>query len=262
MSAEPRGFKETRCYYKQPGDAIGPYLVRELLGAGSEGHVYKALDLRTSEMCTVKLLRGRNMEQEAAHTAWYYGRLASVQSLKRLRDWGVLKNQLGVGSRPWLAFDYIWGNTLPSHLRQRPAADVSSLALQIAEVVRAIHEHGLGVGDFDNGRNVLVTAHTNRVVLCDADAGVHGAPNRDRGADLPELSKIVQRMYRWQGRAADVQVIDALRCRSIDQAVRRLRSIRGQATGPPQRRMPRQAYQARLRSCKGELRQCSARLFR
>ena len=89
------------------GDVIAHYRALKLLGAGMEGNVYLVTDLRDGALRTLKILRGRDMVAEAKHTATYYRNLASIRSIKRFREWGVLTGQPAVGLRPWLAFDYI-----------------------------------------------------------------------------------------------------------------------------------------------------------
>jgi len=226
MEQKPKphsGPTQSKQYLKRRGDLIGPYEVQSLLGAGMEGTVYRTVDLRTGDICSVKLIRGRRMEGEAAHTARYYQALGQVEGLKRFREWGVVDAEPSVGRRPWLAFDYIPGQTLPRFLAATPSVALRPLIRELCEVVTAIHRYRLGVGDFDRGRNVLVESGTGRLVLCDLDAGVAGARNRDRHADLAELASLSRLMYRTSRLPMDAEVATAFNeARSVADVCRRL----------------------------------------
>jgi serine/threonine protein kinase len=205
---------------KQQGDSIGPYVVHSLLGAGMEGLVYRAFHL-SGELCTVKLLRGRHMQREAEHTARYYKKLVGVVQVKQFREWGIIRKQNAVGERCWLAFDFIPGVPLPQHFRltsQQPM----DLVRQLLQLVCEVHDRGVGVGDLDHGRNLIVQS-SGRLVLCDADAGVPGAMNRDRRADLEEVATVCRLMFRLRRLPMEPQLAQALdRSRSVRDVLIRL----------------------------------------
>lgn len=178
------------------GDEIGPYVVKQLLGHGCEGHVYLAIDRRDQSLKTLKLLRGRNMGPGAEHLARHYQRLRAIPSVKRFIEWGILKHQAGVGERPWLAFDYVEGATLYELVHNKRIACPLCVLVQVARALQPLHRRRIALGDFDRGRNVLVERLTGRIVFCDLDAGEIGEPPLGLDEDLGELARLALQMRR------------------------------------------------------------------
>ena len=206
-------------YSRQPGDLIAHYRVRRWLGAGAEGSVYLVTDLRDGALRTLKVLRGRNMAVEARHTARYFRRLASCESVKRFVEWGVLTGQRGVGARPWLAFDYIRGRTLADCIEGGRVKSPLVVLRAVCEALAPIHRLGLAVGDFDRERNLLIERGTGLIRFCDLDAGTPLAPAPTRADDLAELLRLARRLRRCGGRAISPPLLDRLsRARSVTDA--------------------------------------------
>jgi serine/threonine protein kinase len=197
-------------YLRQGGDLVAHYRVRRLLGSGMEGNVYLVNDMRDGALRTLKILRGRNMEADAGHTAAYYCKLAQVSSLKRFREWGVLTGQRGVGARPWLAFDYIVGETLARRIEERRIADPLRVLMAVCAALAPIHRRGFAIGDFDRERNILIERGTGLIRFCDLDAGGPTEPAPRQEDDMQELLRLARRMWRIKGMSPRRDVCAAL----------------------------------------------------
>ena len=183
-------------YMRRPGDMIAHYRVQRWLGAGAEGCVYIVRDMRDGALRTLKLLRGRNMVSDARHTAAAYRRLASVGSVKRFVEWGVLTGQRGVGERPWLTFHYIRGQTLSDHIDHGRVRDPLAVLRAVCDALVPVHRLGMAVGDFDRERNLLIEHGTRLIRFCDLDAGTPGFAPPTQQDDLDELLRLARRLGR------------------------------------------------------------------
>lgn len=184
---------------KQRGDQVDRFLVSRFLGAGEEGDVYLATDIRNGVKRTLKLLRGRDMVDDAQHTADYFRRLSRVRSVKRFRSWGVLQRQTGVGERAWLLFDYVHGVSLAEMLALGRVRSPLGLALRLCEALIPVHRLGLAIGDFDHGRNLIVERSTGLLKFCDLDAGTPHSPAPKLEDDLGETLSLTRTAYRCLG---------------------------------------------------------------
>ncbi len=224
----------TAVLLKQRGDQISHYRLQRLLGAGCEGDVYLAVDMRSAALRTVKVLRGRNMMADAQHTAAHYRRLASIPTVKRFREWGVLTGQLGVGVRPWLAFDYIRGETLAKRIEERRIRNLLGILIAVCDALRPVHQRGYAIGDFDLDRNLLVERGTGLIRFCDLDAGGPREPLPTVAADGDELEGLARRLWRARGQKPDRAVLAVINdSRDAIEAGRRLRRLRPPTERPP-----------------------------
>jgi hypothetical protein len=207
-------------YDRQPGDLIAHYRVQRWLGAGAEGSVYLCRDVHDGALRTVKVLRGRNMLDEAQHTVAAYRRLGSVTSVKRLVDWGVLKGQRGVGERPWLAFHFIRGEVLSDRIEEGRIRKPLAVLRAVCDALAPVHRRGMAIGDFDNERNILtVDRGTKLVRFCDLDAGTPGYAPPTQDDDIEELLRLARRLDRCFARSIGVRRIRQLaEARSLSEA--------------------------------------------
>lgn len=194
-------------YLREPGDLIAHYRIRRWLGAGAEGSVYVARDLRDGTLRTIKVLRGRNMVAEARHTVALYRRLAMVDSVKRFVEWGVLSGQWGVGERPWLAFSFIRGLCLADSIEAGQIKNPLAVLRAVCDALAPIHHLGLAVGDFDEGRNLIRENVTRKIRFCDLDAGTPGFAAPTCEDDLEELVRLARRLNRSCDRAISGSVL-------------------------------------------------------
>ena len=198
-------------YLRSPGDIVGPFRIGRQIGAGMEGTVYLVSDIRNGSLGTLKLLRGRNMIEQAEHTARYYRRLHGIGSIKRFREWGVVSGERGVGERPWLAFDYIPGESLAQKIAARRIGDALNVLIKICDALLPVHRGGFAIGDFDHGRNVIVERGTGLIKFCDLDAGTPDQAPPSAAEDLSELLACAASMFAVESRVKRVRASRDLR---------------------------------------------------
>jgi serine/threonine protein kinase len=197
-------------YLYGTGDDIGAYRVIGLLGTGHESDVYLVRHIESGNKYSLKLLRGRNTPQEVESAVMFYRRLARCSAVKRLRRVGVLPPQRSVGIRHYMVFDYVQGVSLDRYLDGNYQLPIPVLTYRLAQALERVHRTGLAIGDFSQGRNILVEKGTQRLLFCDLDYGEVGIPNRDQGEDLEELRKQASRLYRQIGLGPDRAVMKVL----------------------------------------------------
>ncbi|HTM43359.1 MAG TPA: FHA domain-containing serine/threonine-protein kinase [Polyangiaceae bacterium] len=143
------------------------YEIRESLGKGGMGEVFKAYDRSTQQQLALKVVREESRmpgDDEALRQELLLARSVSHPNVCRVHDlapsgWG-----------PILVMEHIEGQTLHSHIRRKKAQggytadEFRRIASQICAGLAAIHAQGLVHGDFKPG-NVMVT--TERVVILD-----------------------------------------------------------------------------------------------
>lgn len=125
------------------GDNIGPYLIRELLGAGGMGEVYRARDTRLAREVALKRLsdpalgsdvaRRRVLREARAAAALSHPNIATI--------FDVLDTPEGL----IIVMEYVPGETLAARLRRGPLPvdEAMRVAGQIAEALSEAHEHGV-----------------------------------------------------------------------------------------------------------------------
>ncbi|MEZ6185963.1 MAG: serine/threonine-protein kinase [Planctomycetota bacterium] len=119
---------------------VGPYRVVSEIARGGMGVVYRALAPDRREVALKVLLCA-----ESSHARARLER--EVQALSRLRHPHVVQ-LLGAGElqgRPWLAMEFVHGETLAERLRRGPLSipDAVRLGQQLASALRYVHDCGL-----------------------------------------------------------------------------------------------------------------------
>jgi serine/threonine protein kinase len=197
-------------YLYKSGDGIGAYRVIGHLGIGHESDVYLVKHNKSERKYSLKLLRGRNTAEAVESAVIFYRKLAHCNAVKRLRRVGVLPSQRSVGNRYYLVFDYIQGVSMDRYLDGNYQVPIPILIFRLAQALERVHRTGLAIGDFSQGRNILVEMSTQRLVFCDLDYGEAGYPNQDQSGDLLELQKQARRLYRQIGVDPDRVVMKIL----------------------------------------------------
>ena len=141
-----------------PGSVIGDrYVMRDVLGSGGTGIVYKATDVTLGETVAIKMLRPElvtddpRAREELKHELRLTRRV-SHRNVVRTYDFG---SAAGV---PFLTMEYVEGASLAAVLAQRGAMSpevVIALAKQLTRALEAAHEQGVMHGDLKPA-NVLV----------------------------------------------------------------------------------------------------------
>jgi len=164
-----------------PGSVIGDrYVMRDVLGAGGTGIVYKATDVTLGETVAIKMLRPElvtddpRAREELKHELRLTRRV-SHRNVVRTYDFG---SAAGV---PFLTMEYVEGASLAAVLAQRGAMSpevVIALAKQLTRALEAAHEQGVMHGDLKPA-NVLVALDG---LLKVTDFGVATLVRRPRAA--------------------------------------------------------------------------------
>jgi DNA-binding response OmpR family regulator len=123
----------------------GRYELRDQLGSGGVGAVYRAWDRRTGTMVAIKLVR-----QELAENTDVISRLhREAQAAELARHPHVVKVlEVGTDERgaPFIVQELLRGETLAQRMARRPGlgtAEALALLGPIVEAVGAAHEHGV-----------------------------------------------------------------------------------------------------------------------
>jgi len=139
-----------------PGSKLGDYEIRRPLGAGGMGEVYLAQDTKLGRSVAIKVLssqvssdgaRIRRFEQEArAASALSHPNVCVVHALGETSD-----------GQPYIAMEYIEGETLRHLLQTRPPTVKAALdmAIQVAAGLGAAHAIGIVHRDL-KPENVIV----------------------------------------------------------------------------------------------------------
>jgi DNA helicase-2/ATP-dependent DNA helicase PcrA len=125
------------------GTAIAHYRVIEPIGAGGMGAVYKARDERLNRIVAVKVLppdmvahedrRRRFLQEARAASALNHPHILTVYEIGE------------ADGKPFIAMEYIEGETLREKIKSRSISVISALdiAIQIAQGLAKAHEHGI-----------------------------------------------------------------------------------------------------------------------
>ncbi len=147
-----------------PGRQIGAYLIQEKLGTGGTGEVYLAHDTRLGRKVALKLLDTDFIDDAVSRTRFIReARLASALDHPNICTIHEVGDAEG---RPFIAMQYVEGQTLRDVIRGRPLALASllSISLQVAEAIAAAHAHLIIHRDIKPG-NIVVTPQGGVKVL-------------------------------------------------------------------------------------------------
>src|SRR5688572_24195392 len=138
------------------GSTTSHYRIIDKLGEGGMGVVYKAQDTRLERMVALKFLPTELASAPAAKQRFLNeARAASALNHPNVT---VVYDVGEAESRPFIAMEYVEGETLKARLRGEPMSieQVKAVALQIAEGLHAAHGKGIVHRDIKPD-NILLT---------------------------------------------------------------------------------------------------------
>ncbi|HYH85966.1 MAG TPA: protein kinase, partial [Pyrinomonadaceae bacterium] len=173
----------------ETGTRVGKYEIKELLGTGGMGEVYRALDTELRRAVALKFLpadiaadprRMRRFEQEAlAASALNHPNILTVYDISQTEE-----------GRRFFSTELVEGVTLREHLSSRPVklGEVLDIAVQIASALVAAHAAGVVHRDIKPD-NVMVRRDGYIKVLDFGLAKISGRPtdSADSEADTRAL---------------------------------------------------------------------------
>lgn len=160
-----------------PGDSVGPYLLREVLGVGGMATVYRATD-RQGRAVALKILHPGKAETDDGRRFQ-----REFLTLRELRDPNIVQvYEAGVqGDYPWIAMELVEGTDLGSLVERWGAHPPADRFAQVERMLRGLcqalaHVHAMGLIHRDlKPSNVLVTRDGQAKLT---DFGVVKAPGQ------------------------------------------------------------------------------------
>jgi serine/threonine protein kinase len=145
--------------------AIGRFQLRDVLGDGGFGKVYKAYDPRLDRDVVLKVLKQQNPGERVMERFFREGR--AVARLEHLSI--VAVHDAGTDDdRCWIAFQYVEGRTLARYAAQQPKPDIATAARIVRDLADALaHAHDRGVYHRDLKPANVILDMTGRPHLID-----------------------------------------------------------------------------------------------
>ncbi len=130
----------------QPGTTFaGRYDVKEVLGVGGMGMVFKAVDRQLGEVIAIKTLKGEFLSQDPTALERFK---SEIRLARRISHRNVVRtHDLGEHAGTWfITMEYVEGKSLKELIRARgrlPLAVALSVGKQLARALEVAHEQGI-----------------------------------------------------------------------------------------------------------------------
>jgi eukaryotic-like serine/threonine-protein kinase len=141
----------------EPGDSLGRYTVRALLGRGGMGEVFEAYDPELDRVVALKVIRPDFVETSSRARARF---VREAQAMGRLNHPNVVSiyDVGSAGTRVFVAMELVAGPDLKTWLADHPDArprDIIEIFLQAGRGLAAAHDAGIVHRDFKPS-NVII----------------------------------------------------------------------------------------------------------
>ena len=172
-----------------PPTNVAHYRIMESLGAGGMGAVYKAYDEKLHRVVALKLLPPEFTAQEDRRRRFLQeARAASVLNHPHV----LTVYEFGEdGGRPYMAMEFVEGETLRRRISARPleVGEALDLAVQIADGLEKAHEAGVVHRDL-KPENLMVSRDGHVKILDFGIAKLVARPGAGRAADSAEKTLV------------------------------------------------------------------------
>jgi serine/threonine protein kinase len=143
------------------------YEVKEVLGRGGTGMVFKAWDTRHQRVVAIKVLAPRLAASGTARKRF----VRQARAVAAVRDDHIVGTHgvNGDGPLPYLVMEYIAGTTLEDRIKQGGALSIGEILRighQVARGLGTAHAHGLIHRDIKPG-NILLEDGSGRIKIAD-----------------------------------------------------------------------------------------------
>ena len=172
---------------------VGDYLLKETIGAGSQGEVYRAEQAALGRDAVVKILRMPEAPADDLKARF----LREAQIASRLdHPYAAHVYAFGAdGDTLWIAMEYVRGTSMADFLAQSgpmPPARFVPVFERLCQVVHSAHEQGIIHRDIKPA-NVMMVSRAGRLLPKLLDLGIArlaDAPVLDQSVDLTSLSTV------------------------------------------------------------------------
>jgi serine/threonine-protein kinase len=169
-----------------PGDRIGPYEIRGLIGQGGMGAVYRAKDPALGRDVAIKVLT-HGFAREASALRRFQREAKLLASLNH-PNIAVIHDLVEIEDRIYLVLELVEGETLSERLTRGALElpEVIRIATQLADALEEAHRKGVVHRDLKPS-NVKLTPE-GRVKVLDFGLAKSHEPSHDQGGRAPKVA--------------------------------------------------------------------------
>jgi serine/threonine-protein kinase len=132
-------------YFLLPGDSLGPFVIREILGTGSTGIVYRVFDTRSQQERALKLLSPDISEAAREELIFRYHQEAKLAGQLKHPNLIPVYEAGEHNGLPYLLMEHRAAPTLAHRLKKGPLplSEAVSLLRQLASALSLVHAQGI-----------------------------------------------------------------------------------------------------------------------
>jgi predicted Ser/Thr protein kinase len=152
-----------------PGDIVGHYVVRDVLGAGGMGVVYRVEHVSLGREHALKLLSAPVLDYDPSHVERFLREARAAARIRHPNIAEVFDYGQHVDGRPYLVMELVQGERLTDLIARGPLPpkDVVTIARQLAGALAEAHDRGVIHADITPANVLVVAGDALRVKLID-----------------------------------------------------------------------------------------------